>query len=164
MNAKRIALIAMLSALSVVGRLYFSVMPNIQPTTSIIIISAFMVRPYEAVMIAFLSSVLSNVILGAGMWTIWQVIAWSLIGLISGYIGKFHSKIPLIALSIYAGICGYLYGFLISFPMSQLAGGHFWVYYLAGLPFDTAHAVGNLLFFFILYPILMKVSKKFLKG
>lgn len=132
--------------------------PNVQPTTVIIIISAFILNPMGALTVATLSSLLSNMVLGMGVWTIWQIISWGLIGLISSFVGKYHHKIPLPILSLYAGFCGMLYGFTISIPMSKVIG-NFWVYYLTGVPFDLIHAIGNVLFFYILYPIFFKIFK-----
>lgn len=162
MKLNRLTLMSMLIALAVVGRISFTFIPNVQPTTVIIIVSSFILSPVEAVIVATLSAVVSNMFLGFGVWTIWQAVTWSVIGLISGLIGKVHHKIPLPILAIYGGFCGLLYGFLISL-MSSTVFENFWGYYLAGLPFDISHAVGNTLFLFMFYPVFFKVYKKFKK-
>jgi energy-coupling factor transport system substrate-specific component len=156
MTVKRIALLSMLISLSAVGRIYLSAVPNIQPTTVIIIISSFLLNPIGAIIVATLSSVVSNLVMGFGLWAFWQALTWAIIGAVSGIVGKYHSRIPLTALSIYAGFCGLAYGFLISVPMSLFAG-NFWAYYLAGVPFDLGHAIGNVIFMYILYPIFIRI-------
>lgn len=143
----------MLIALSVVGRITFTFLPNVQPTTVIIIITGLFLGPLYGVIIAVLSAVLSNLVLGMGLWTFGQIIAWAIIGVLSGLIRKYRDRIPAILLSIYAVFCGFLYGFIISLPL-YLLSGKFIAYYLAGLPFDLSHAIGNGVFFLILYPIL----------
>ncbi|WP_114353861.1 ECF transporter S component [Saliterribacillus persicus] len=163
MNVHRISLIAVLAALAVVGRFAFQFIPNFQPVSAIIIITGFMLGPVSAIFIAIVSTYLSNLILGMGLWTIWQIIAWSIIGLISGLLGKVSLPKPIIWLTIYSVFAGYLYGFLISVGTFSYAG-EFLPYYLAGLIFDTNHAVGNGIFTVLLFPILQRLFKQYLSN
>lgn len=143
----------MLIALSVVGRIMFTFIPNVQPTTSIIIITGLFLGPVYGVVVAVFSAVLSNLVMGMGLWTFGQIVAWGILGLISGSLRKYRDRIPVVVLAIYAVFCGFLYGFVISIPL-YLFSGKFLAYYIAGLPFDMSHAIGNGVFFLILYPIL----------
>ncbi|WP_077618643.1 ECF transporter S component [Bacillus sinesaloumensis] len=153
LSVKNLTLLSMLIALSVVGRITFTFIPNVQPTTAIIIITSLFLGPIYGVLVAVLSSVLSNMVMGMGLWTIGQIVAWGLIGLISGSIRKYRDRIPVVILAIYAVFCGFLYGLIISIPL-YLFSGKFLAYYIAGLPFDMSHAIGNGIFFLILYPIM----------
>lgn len=160
MDAKRISLLAMLITIAVVGRIVFTFIPNVQPMTTIIIIASFLVSPLEAVIVAVMSTILSNLYLGMGPWVLWQALIWGLIGLVSGIIGKFHFRIPLVFLILYSGFCGIFYGFVMSIAMSFAMDVNFWTYYLAGLPFDMSHAVGNIVFFAVFYPVFFRVLSK----
>lgn len=162
LNAKSIALMSMLITLSVVSRIALIIIPNVQATTVVIILSSFILNPVGAVIVAVGSVLVSNLILGMGIWTLWQILAWSLIGLASGLVGKYHKKLPLIIIALYAGLCGLAFGFLISIPMIPMIGSvtGFWIYYLAGLPFDIAHAIGNTIFMYLLYPVFFKIINK----
>ncbi|MEH7380834.1 ECF transporter S component [Bacillus sp. JJ1533] len=153
LSVKKLTLLSMLIALSVVGRIVFTFIPNVQPTTAIIIITSLFLGPVYGVVVAVFSSVLSNLVMGMGLWTIGQIFAWGIIGLISGLLQKYRERIPVVLLAGYAVFCGFLYGFVISMPL-YLFSGKFLAYYIAGLPFDMSHAIGNGLFFLILYPIL----------
>ncbi|WP_010284319.1 ECF transporter S component [Bacillus timonensis] len=153
LSVKNLTLLSMLIALSVVGRIAFTFLPNVQPTTTIIIITSLFLGPIYGVLVAVISSVLSNLVMGMGLWTIGQIIAWGIIGLVSGALRKHRERIPVVLLSIYAVFCGFLYGFVISIPLYVLSG-KFFAYYIAGLPFDLSHAIGNGVFFLVLYPIL----------
>ncbi|MFD1360589.1 ECF transporter S component [Lentibacillus salinarum] len=157
MNTYKLTLLALLAALAVVGRSVFAFLPNVQPVTSLIIICGLVLGPLAAVILAVLTTFLSNMLLGMGVWTIWQVTSWVLIGLVSGWIGKYPGRLPIY---VYAVICGYFYGFIISLTTYSIAG-KFWSYYLAGLPFDTYHAIGNAVFIFVLYPIISHFFKKY---
>ncbi|MFS0672703.1 ECF transporter S component [Ornithinibacillus sp. 179-J 7C1 HS] len=154
MNIYKITLLALLAALAVVGRILLSVIPNVQPVTSVIIISGIFLGPVAGMILSILITFLSNMILGTGIWTIWQIISWGLIGIISGVIGKTMKKIPFYVVLILAIFSGYLYGFIISLTNYQITGQGFLVYYLAGLPFDTYHAIGNTVIMVLLYPTI----------
>ncbi|MEC5422428.1 ECF transporter S component [Virgibacillus sp. C22-A2] len=160
MNIYKLTLIALLAALAVVGRVTFSFLPSVQPVTALIIICGLILGPFAAVVLAFLTTFLSNMMLGMGIWAIWQVVSWSLIGLLSGLIGKIPGRKPLLVIIIFAVFSGYLYGFLISLTSYQITG-KFLPYYLAGLPFDTNHAIGNAVFIIILYPLIAHFFKKY---
>ncbi|WP_100333483.1 ECF transporter S component [Bacillus alkalisoli] len=156
MSTRKIALLAILIALCVVGRQAFAFIPNVQPVTAIIIICSFWLGPVSGVLLAAGSTVASNMLLGSGTWTLFQIISWSFIGVTSGLLGKYVKKIPLLLFAFYAGVCGLVYGFVISLER-VIIGKMFWPYYLAGLPFDMMHAIGNIIFFVLLYPILSTV-------
>lgn len=159
-SVRKITIVAMIIALSVVGRVIFTFIPNVQPTTSIIIISGFFLGPIFGIIVAVLSAILSNMIMGMGLWTFGQILAWGLIGITSGMIGKYIHRIPFYLLVSYTVLCGFLYGIIISIPLYMFTGKML-AYYIAGLPFDVNHAVGNGIFFIILYPVLRKLFIKF---
>ncbi|RDW19098.1 ECF transporter S component [Oceanobacillus arenosus] len=160
MNTYKLTLLALLAALAIVGRVFFQFIPNVQPVTSLIIICGILLGPLAAFILAILTAILSNMLLGMGIWTIWQIISWGLIGLLSGFLSKSLKKVPFIVIVLLAFLSGYLYGFIISLITYQVSG-HFWPYYLAGLPFDTSHAIGNVIFMIIFYPIIFHLMKKY---
>ncbi|WP_449536794.1 ECF transporter S component [Ferdinandcohnia sp. Marseille-Q9671] len=153
LSVKNLTFLSMLIALSVVGRITFTFLPNVQPTTAIIIITSLFLGPVYGMIVAVFSSVLSNLVMGMGLWTFGQIIAWGIIGLLGGVLRVYRDRIPVLILTLFAIFCGFLYGFIISVPL-YLFSGKFIAYYLAGLPFDVSHAIGNGVFFLILYPIL----------
>ncbi|SFA73206.1 energy-coupling factor transport system substrate-specific component [Lentibacillus halodurans] len=160
MNTYKLTLLALLAALAVVGRSVFAFLPNVQPVTSLIIICGLLLGPIAAVILAVLTTFLSNMLLGMGIWTVWQVVSWGIIGIISGWLGKFPGKTPIYGIVIFAVFSGYLYGFMISLTTYSIAG-KFWPYYLASLPFDTYHAIGNAVFIILLYPIISHFFKRY---
>ena len=62
---------------------------------------------------------------------------------------KLNKKPNILVMAIFAFIMGYVFGFIVSLDKFVIGGPSlFIVYYLAGLLFDTFHAVGN---FFVLF-------------
>jgi len=162
-NTYKITILALLAALAVVGRSVFVFIPNVQPVTAIIIICGLILGPGAAVILAILTTFLSNMILGMGIWSVWQITSWGLIGIISGLLGKLFKKVPIFVIILFAAFSGYFYGFIISLTTYQISG-KFWPYYLAGLPFDTNHAIGNVVFIIVLYPTISYLLKKYAKN
>lgn len=161
MTTRRISLLSLLIDLSVVGRLVFQFVPNIQPMTAIIIITSILIGPVNGIIVAVLGCFVSNLLLGMGMWTIWQMLAWGTVALISGVLGKYITSKRLFVFTPVAVLSGYLFGFVVSLNMFVLTDNGL-AYYLAGLPFDTAHAIGNGIFFIVLYPVMYKTFQYFL--
>jgi len=162
LNTYKLTILAILATLGIVGRSFLVFIPNVQPVTAIIIIAGIIMGPGAAFVLALLITFLSNMLLGMGIWSIWQVFSWGLIGVMSGCIGKYVKHIPVYMLALYGVFCGYLYGFIISLVTYQVAG-KFWPYYLLGLPFDTYHAIGNAVFIIVLYPIFAYLMKRYAK-
>src|SRR5699024_574905 len=159
MNVYKLTLIAILSTLAIVGRLFLTFIPNAQPVTAIIIMTGLLLGPLPGVLIALITTFVSNIVLGMGIWTIWQILSWSIIGLLAGLLGKLKLKqLPIVV--VFSFLAGYLYGFLISLTTYQVSG-KFWPYYIAGLPFDTIHAIGNVVFIILLYPLMTYLLKKY---
>ncbi|PEX93253.1 ECF transporter S component [Bacillus cereus] len=163
-HIKSIALVAVLTALSVTGRIVFAFIPNVQPTTTLLILVTLLMGKRYGILHAMLVMVTSNLILGIGIWTIPQIIAYSIIVLITGLIIRpMFSKIPHFIMGLYAGLTGFLYGFIISLCQVPIYGSkYFFAYYMAGLPFDFNHAIGNFGFYMVLAPILLPLLDKLL--
>ncbi|MCD5323036.1 MULTISPECIES: ECF transporter S component [Pontibacillus] len=162
MNLYRLTLLSLLASLATVGRFLFSFYPNVQPVTAIIIICGIWLGPSYSVILAILTTILSNMLLGMGIWTLPQIVSWSLIGLLAGLLGKYRHKIPLYGFAFFAGMSGYFFGFIMAVTYGQI-GNHFFAYWLTSLPFDTYHAVGNVVFMVILYPVLSRLFQLYEK-
>lgn len=164
LSIQRITLLAFLTALCQVSRQLLQFLPNVQPVTVILIILTLTLGISDALIVAVLSILLSNMTLGMGVWTIAQIVSFFVVVLVTGLVIKpMFKKVPFALMVFYAGFTGYLYGFIISLIQAPFFGiQNFWVYYASGIPFDTMHAVGNIGFYLILAPILFPLLKKFL--
>lgn len=149
-----------------VGRLVFAlpILPNMQPMTALLILITMNIGILDGLVVSVLSLLITNLILGSGPWTIMQMISFAILIFLTALLKVFYSYGSMknrIFFSIWAGLAGFLYGFFISYMSFQLYGlTNFWVYYINGLPFDTLHAVGNVIFFFLLEPIIVPVIRK----
>lgn len=168
LGTKEIAVLATLSAFAAISRLPFAAIPNVQPTTFIVAISGYVFGPYAGFLVGSTTAFVSNIFLGQGPWTPWQMFAWGLVGAVSGLIGKKKGGISVLAFSL---IC-FLYGFMFDWIMNlwhvlgfikPLNIKTIMLAYLTGLTFDIMHACGNFVFSMIFFEKFQKVllrSKK----
>lgn len=161
-DPKTLALLAVLSALAVAGRILFVFIPNVQPVTSLVIMLTLVAGLRFGALFATLTLMLSNLILGMGFWTIGQILGFLVIVLLTGFfIRPFQNKLPLVWLALFSGFCGFVYGFIQALFIAPLYGfSYFWAYYLAGLSFDALHAIGNIAFYLVLAPILLPLLRR----
>ena len=166
-KTKELIIIAVMSALSVLGRLIFAPIPAFKPITAIVIITAIAFGPEAGFLTGALSALCSNFIFGQGPWTPFQMFCWGFIGLIVGFIyqNKNMEKINYILLSIIGFLSGIFYSLLIDVWTTISFDGIFnlkrYLFYISSsLPFMAIYAVSNIIFLFILTkPILTKCNR-----
>ncbi|KPK20838.1 MAG: hypothetical protein AMJ70_07800 [Dehalococcoidia bacterium SG8_51_3] len=149
MSSKEIALIAMLGTISAVARVPFAVIPNVQPCTYLIVCSGYVFGPVAGFMVGAITALVSNLFLGQGPWTLYQMLAWGLAGVSAAYLRRFG--LGRISLVIFGAIWGYLYGWIMNtwywasfiYPLTLRT---FLTYQLTSIWFDTFHALGNVVF------------------
>ena len=165
-SVNRIALLAVLTAFVTVGRLTFALpfLPNIQPMTAMLIIITLAIGTIDGLVVALLSLILTNTFLGMGPWLVMQILSFALIICLTALIKYFYNYGSLVNRLVFAswtGLVGLIYGLAISFLSFRLYGmSNFLVYYLNGVSFDVLHAVGNVIFFFLLEPIIVPLIQR----
>lgn len=150
--------IALLTALVSVGRLSFSFLPNVQPMTVLIVCITLYYGWKNGLAVSLLSVLLTNFYLGMGPWTIAQLAAYSVLIGLTSLLEDSYESIPTPVLQIYVAFLGMLYGLVISLVQAPFFGWNIFIpYYLSGIVYDIMHAGGNVVFFALLYPIVMRV-------
>jgi hypothetical protein len=155
---RRITSTAILIAICVVGRVLFQFIPSVQPVTSIVLLVVMYRGLFDGILISSLTMVITGMYFGMGHWVIGQIICYVVLCLLSSMLFrvKFIQKSKLLTASVFF-LSGIVYGFVISCVEYKLFGfTAFLPYYLAGISFDVLQSIGNLLFFLLLSPILMK--------
>lgn len=111
-NTTRLILIAVMTALSVAGRLLFSVLPGFKPVTAMVIITAMYFGSEAGFMTGALTAVISNFYFGQGPWTPFQMFTWGLIGLLAGLMSE-QLKKSKIVLFTFGAVAGILFSLLM---------------------------------------------------
>ena len=164
---RELVLLAVLAAIAAAARIPFAAIPNVQPTTFIIMMSGYVFGAESGFMIGAVAALASNMILGQGPWTPWQMIAWGLVGLTAGLFRRFlfHRWGQI----IFGFVWAYLFGVIMNMWGIMSLGGSgtpitlkaILIYFAASLTFDTFHAVSNLVFILVFGNTWIKILTRF---
>jgi energy-coupling factor transport system substrate-specific component len=144
-----VALVAALAAISVAGRVAFSPIPNVVPTTDITLIAGFALGGAPGFAVGAFSGLVSNFWLGQGPWTPWQMAGWGMTGLLGAWLAMLTGRrVNRWGLAAVCALAGFAYGALLDFSLMVTYGGEqsldrFLAISARGLPFNIAHAAGN---------------------
>lgn len=149
-GTRRMILVAVMTALSVMGRFVFSAIPSFKPITAVVVITAVYIGSEAGFLTGALSAVISNFYFGQGPWTPFQMLSWGMIGLFAGLLAKFLKR-SRILLSLYGIFAGMAYSFVMDIWTVLWYNGAFnpalYTAALASaLPHTAVYAVSNVIF------------------
>src|SRR5436305_13757702 len=81
-DARIVALVGTLAAFAALGRIAFAALPNVKPTTDIVLIAGFALGGGPGFVVGALAALTSNFFFGQGPWTPWQMAGWGATGLL----------------------------------------------------------------------------------
>lgn len=87
-SSTRLVLIAVMTALSVAGRLLFASIASFKPVAAMVILTGMYFGGEAGFMTGAMTAVLSNFYFGQGAWTPFQMFSWGFIGLLSGILAE----------------------------------------------------------------------------
>jgi energy-coupling factor transport system substrate-specific component len=165
-SAKEIALIATMTTLAAISRVPFAVLPSIQPTTFLVMITGYVFGAQIGFAVGALAALVSNFFLGQGPWTLWQMLGWGVCGSMAALLAKREKGFNLKKFTVLAAFCGYLFGWIMNiwhwvgfvYPLNVKT---FLATYVVSFPFDTLHVLGNIVFSVVLGQIFYTVLKRF---
>lgn len=158
-KTREIVTLAVMTALAVVGRLAFFMTPQVKPCAAIIIITGVMLGRQSGFLCGALTAFVSGFFFGQGPWTPWQMIAFGIIGFLSGVL--FSKKNIKYAynkwiISIYGFLATFvIYGFILDtatvFMYTDTPKTETFVAtYLSGIGFNLIHAVSTFVVLFLI--------------
>ena len=150
-----ITLTSVMTALSVVGRIVFAPVSGFKPCTAIIIVTGITLGPSSGFICGAFTALISNIYMGQGMWTLFQMISWGTVGFAAGLMRRPLNK-SRVFLYVFAAASGFLYSALMDmFSVVWQDGGfnpaRFVVMAAGSLPFVAVYAVSNVIFLIVLY-------------
>ncbi len=162
-----VALVAALAALAVAGRIVLSPVPNVVPSTDIILIAGYALGGGPGFAVGALTALVSNFWLGQGPWTPWQMAGWGMTGVMGAALAAFSGgDVKRLPLALFCAFAGLAYGALLDFSLMVTYGGEQSVErYLAlsarGLPFNIAHAAGNFALALVAGPAMVRMLRRY---
>ena len=163
-SVKDLTLVATLGGLAAAGRVLFAPVPGVQPVTVIVVASGAALGPKRGFAVGGLAALASNFFLGQGPHTPWQMLAWGGCGLVAGLF-----KTALRRRAAFVAFCfvaGYAYGTATDlWHWYAFWAPHSWANFTfvlgRGFPFNTAHAVGNVVLALLAGPELRRVLDRY---
>ena len=152
--------LAILTALCCGLRLSLAEFPNVKPITALFFACVLVFGLGDSLIIMIATMLLTGLILGFSPIILGQILVYSILLLIFRSFAKLTRRISI--LSVLTGLLALLYGAgldLLSGGLFGFGPGGYLAYWLAGLPFDAAHAISTLLFF----PVIMLIFRRILK-
>jgi energy-coupling factor transport system substrate-specific component len=161
-----VALVAALAALAIAGRIAFAAFPNVKPTTDIVIFAGYALGGAPGFAVGALAALVSNFWFGQGPWTPWQMAGWGLCGILGAALALGGRNVGRLGLAATCGFAGIAYGALLNFSLMATYGGdlsleRFGVLEARAIPFDLAHAAGNVALALVAGPALVRMLSRF---
>jgi energy-coupling factor transport system substrate-specific component len=164
-KAEEIVIIAVLAASAAVSRIPFAGLPNVQPVSFLVMAAAYTFGAETGFMTGAVAAIVSNIFFGQGPWTIWQMLAWGLVGLISGLL----RKTPFMQNSVLRILTGFILGFIFGIIMDiwivlsmgeNLNISAFLLYFSGSFAFNLIHALSNIFFIIIFFKQFTKILER----
>jgi energy-coupling factor transport system substrate-specific component len=160
-STRVLALVATLAALAALGRIAFAALPNVKPTTDIVLIAGYALGGAPGFVVGAVAALASNLFFGQGPWTPWQMVAWGAVGVFGAVLAKLTGRrLKRVPLALACAGAGLGYGAIMNvYDWVTYSGDHTWAKLVAAFAtsfsFDMAHAIGNFLFCLAFGPALI---------
>lgn len=164
-NAREIALISALTAIAVVSRGVFYLIPQVKPIGAVVIVSAVCLGAKRGYLIGVMSAFVSNFIFGQGMWTPFQMVALGAVGFIAGVVFK-KIKAGRISLAVSGFVlCFAVYSLIVDLSTvlmltTEINFSSVLTVYLAGIPFNLTFGISTAIFLLLFgEPFIKKINR-----
>lgn len=146
MNAWRIwVVVGVLGGLAGALRIPFAVLPGVQPSTALVILAGLAMGMRVGLGVGVVVPLVSNIVLGHGPWTLFQMLGWGFVGLLSGLLPRLGRW----TMAAWGGLASLLYGVILdTWVWLVFANPHTLTTLVpvlaAGVPFTLLHAIGTI--------------------
>ena len=166
-KAREIMVISVLAAIGVAGRAAFFMIPSFKPIAAIVILTGVSFGGEAGFLVGCLIMMISNIFMGHGPWTPWQMFSFGMIGFLAGILyQKGILKARKLDLCIYGFLSVFLiYGGIMNPASILMSYGYITkssliAYYISGAPVDLVHAASTVIFlWFMSRPLLEKLER-----
>jgi len=165
-DARIVALVGTLAAFAALGRIAFAAVPNVKPTTDIVLISGYALGGAPGYVVGAVAALTSNFFFGQGPWTPWQMAGWGVTGIAGALLGRITGgRIGRLPLALVSFALGFAFtalqdvGDWVTYSDHSLA--QLDVYVGKGVGFDLVHACGCFGFAMLFGPALIRTLQRF---
>jgi prenyltransferase beta subunit/uncharacterized membrane protein len=161
-SARMVAVVATLAAVAALGRDAFVALPDVKPITAIAFVVGYALGPLPGFTVGAIGMLASNIMLGQGPYTPWQMVAWGLVGLAGAALGRLtHRQLGRVPLALACAVAALVAKEIMNLYTYTLAATHTPAAFLAiagtALPFDLTDTIATLLFALAFGPELARL-------
>ena len=149
-GTRRLVIVSVMTALCFAGRF----IPVLKPVAALTIMTGLYLGAEAGFLTGAMAAVLSNFYFGQGPWTVFQILAWGMIGFFAGVFSE-HLRKGRIPLFVYGFISGIAYSFIMDiwtvlwydqgFSLSLYKAA-----LISAIPYTVSYVVSNLVFLAVL--------------
>ena len=159
--AKLIALVATLAAVAALGRDAFVAVPDVKPITAIVLVGGVAFGAGPGFAIGATAGLMSNMLLGQGPWTPWQMLGWGLVGMIGGGLGAFQRRLGPVTLALACAFSAEVFNLIVDLFTWTGGASHtleaFWLVLDGAAVFDITHVIASFGFGLAFGPTLLRM-------
>ena len=167
-NHRITVIVAVMTALAVIGRFIFAQIPGFKPVTAVVLITGIYLGHQAGFMTGALAALISNIYFGQGPWTPFEMLAWGITGFGAGFLnvnGLLEKKIPLL---IYGAFSGLIYSLIMDiFTVISFTGSFSAEKYITAVIgsayFTGEYAFSNVVFLLLIMVPAEKIMKRLQK-
>lgn len=162
-SARMVAVVATLSAVAALGRDAFAALPDVKPITAIAFVVGYALGPLPGFTVGAIGMLASNIVLGQGPYTPWQMAAWGLVGLAGAGFGRLsRRRLHRVPLAIACAACALMAKEIMNVYEWTLGASHTPAAFLAiaggtSLPYDITDTIATLAFALAFGPELARL-------
>ncbi len=165
-DARIVALVGTLAAFGALGRIAFAAVPNVKPTTVIVLISGYALGGAPGYVVGAVAALTSNFFFGQGPWTPWQMAGWGATGIAgAGLAWVTRGRIGRLPLALVCFAAGFAFTALQDFGDWVTYSDHslvqLGVFVGKGIGFDLVYAVSCFGFAMLFGPALIRTLNRF---
>lgn len=165
-DARIVALVGTLAAFAALGRIAFAAVPNVKPTSDIVLISGYALGGAPGYVVGAVAALTSNLFFGQGPWTPWQMAGWGVTGIAGALLARLtRGQIGRLPLALVSFVLGFAFtalqdvGDWVTYSDHSVA--QLGVYVGQGVGFDLVHACGCFGFAMLFGPALIRTLQRF---
>lgn len=165
-TGREVVILAILAAIAAIGRVPFAALPSVQPTSFVIIITGLVFGAESGFIVGAIAAIVSNIFLGQGPWTPWQMYAWGMMGMSAGLLRNTWWMHKIWGKMLFGFVWGYVFGwFMNGWIVVSNIENMTWEFlvsiYVASIYFDLAHGLSNVFFLVIFSASWIRIMERF---
>lgn len=150
-SARMMAIVGTLAALAALGRDAFAALPDVKPITAMTLVVGYALGPLPGFSVGAIGMLASNIVLGEGSYTPWQMAAWGTVGLVGAGLGALSGRrMGRLGIALACGLSAAGAKEVMNVYEWTIGASHTWSALLLnageGLPYDITDTVSSFLF------------------